>query len=138
MVVVGRQPVRIADAHPDGGYTSMYEIICCSSEISHSPSRRAWPAASGHGVGEFILAGLVTQRDAFNRLPGTTRFNQRQFAWVLVPPGALLPLREPGKPRPQAETSHGCSRPRRALTGHREDRSWTRSSGHTGGTGTRP
>jgi hypothetical protein len=28
-VVLRRQPVRIVDGQPEGGYTSMFELICC-------------------------------------------------------------------------------------------------------------
>jgi Ca2+-transporting ATPase len=48
-------------------------------------------------LGEFVLAVLVTQMDAFNRLLGTTQINLRQFAWALVPAIALLLLWELGK-----------------------------------------
>jgi hypothetical protein len=27
--VLRRQPVRIIDGQPEGGYTSMFEVICC-------------------------------------------------------------------------------------------------------------
>ena len=47
--------------------------------------------------GEFVLAVLVTQLDAFNRLLGTTQINMRQFGWALIPPLALLMLWELGK-----------------------------------------
>ena len=48
-------------------------------------------------LGEFILAVLVTQLDAFNRLLGTVQLNLRQWAWALVPALALLVLWELGK-----------------------------------------
>jgi Ca2+-transporting ATPase len=48
-------------------------------------------------LAEFVLAVLVTQLDAFNRLLGTTQLNMREFAWALVPPLALLLLWELGK-----------------------------------------
>jgi Ca2+-transporting ATPase len=48
-------------------------------------------------LGEFILAVLVTQMDAFNRLLGTTQLNLREWAWALVPALALLVLWEVGK-----------------------------------------
>ena len=48
-------------------------------------------------IGEFALAVLVTQMDAFNRLLGTTQLNMREFAWALVPAVALLALWELGK-----------------------------------------
>jgi hypothetical protein len=28
-VVLRRQPLRIVDGEPEGGYTDMYELICC-------------------------------------------------------------------------------------------------------------
>ena len=48
-------------------------------------------------LGEFILAVLVTQLNAFNRLLGTTQINLREWAWALVPALALLLLWELGK-----------------------------------------
>jgi len=48
-------------------------------------------------LGEFILAVLVTQMDAFNRVLGTAQLNLRQWAWALVPALALLLLWELGK-----------------------------------------
>jgi Ca2+-transporting ATPase len=48
-------------------------------------------------LGEFVLAVLVTQLDAFNRLLGTTQINLREWAWALVPALALLMLWELGK-----------------------------------------
>jgi Ca2+-transporting ATPase len=48
-------------------------------------------------LGEFILAVLVTQMDAFNRLLDTTQINVRQFGWALLPAIALLALWEAGK-----------------------------------------
>jgi P-type Ca2+ transporter type 2C len=48
-------------------------------------------------LGEFVLAVLTTQMDAFRRLLGTTQINLREFAWALVPAVALLLLWELGK-----------------------------------------
>ena len=48
-------------------------------------------------LGEFVLAVLVTQMDAFRRVLGTTQINMREFAWALVPAIALLLLWELGK-----------------------------------------
>ena len=48
-------------------------------------------------LGEFVLAVLTTQMDAFRRLLGTAEINLRQFAWALVPALALLLLWELGK-----------------------------------------
>ncbi len=48
-------------------------------------------------LGEFVLAVLVTQMDAFHRLLGTTQINAQQFLWALVPAVALLILWELGK-----------------------------------------
>jgi Ca2+-transporting ATPase len=46
---------------------------------------------------EFVLAILVTQMDAFQRLLGTTPLDFEQFQWALVPAVALLALWELGK-----------------------------------------
>src|SRR6266702_5206879 len=48
-------------------------------------------------LGEFVLAVLVTQMDAFQHLLGTVRITLPQFAWALVPAVALLALWELGK-----------------------------------------
>jgi Ca2+-transporting ATPase len=48
-------------------------------------------------IGEFILAVLVTQLDAFRHILGTTRINLPQFGWAVVPAVALLVLWEAGK-----------------------------------------
>jgi Ca2+-transporting ATPase len=48
-------------------------------------------------IGEFVLAVMVTQLDAFQRILGTTQLNLRQFAWALIPAIALLLLWELGK-----------------------------------------
>ncbi|MFD7709636.1 cation-translocating P-type ATPase [Streptomyces sp. NPDC059786] len=48
-------------------------------------------------AGEFALAVLATQTDAFNRLLGTVPLTVGQFGWALVPPLALLALWELGK-----------------------------------------
>ena len=62
--VLRRQPVRIAEGRPEGGYTNVFEIICCDcgdhpyqdySEVSpsfsgsagHIRSRTAWPNTTG-------------------------------------------------------------------------------------------
>ncbi|MEU6674402.1 HAD-IC family P-type ATPase [Streptomyces sp. NPDC046925] len=47
--------------------------------------------------GEFALAVLVTQTDAFNRLLDTTPLSIGQFGWALLPALALLALWEAGK-----------------------------------------
>ncbi|WP_042385222.1 cation-translocating P-type ATPase [Streptacidiphilus melanogenes] len=48
-------------------------------------------------LGEFVLAVLVTQMDAFNRILGTTDINVRQFGWALLAAVALLLVWELGK-----------------------------------------
>ncbi|MGW4897202.1 cation-translocating P-type ATPase [Kitasatospora sp. NPDC004240] len=48
-------------------------------------------------LGEFVLAVLVTQMDAFHRLLGTTEIDARQFGWALLAALALLLLWELGK-----------------------------------------
>jgi Ca2+-transporting ATPase len=48
-------------------------------------------------LGEFLLAVLVTQTDAFRRVLGTTQINLREYAWALLPAIALLVLWEIGK-----------------------------------------
>jgi Ca2+-transporting ATPase len=47
--------------------------------------------------GEFVLAVLTTQTDAFQRVLGTTALNMQQFRWALIPPVALFALWELGK-----------------------------------------
>ncbi|MED7954652.1 cation transporting ATPase C-terminal domain-containing protein [Streptomyces sp. BE303] len=48
-------------------------------------------------LGEFALAVLVTQTDAFRRILGTTELTLAQFGWALLAPLALLLLWELGK-----------------------------------------
>jgi len=48
-------------------------------------------------LGEFTLAILTTQMDAFHRILGTTTLDMQQFRWALIPPLALLLLWELGK-----------------------------------------
>jgi Ca2+-transporting ATPase len=48
-------------------------------------------------VGEFVLAVLSTQMDAFRRLLGTVELNSQQFGWALLPAFLLLVLWEAGK-----------------------------------------
>jgi Ca2+-transporting ATPase len=48
-------------------------------------------------VGEFALAVLTTQMDAFRRLLGTTEINAQQFGWALLPAVLLLLVWEAGK-----------------------------------------
>ena len=48
-------------------------------------------------LGEFILAVLTTQLDAFRHIFATTDLNMRQFRWALIPAIVLLGLWEVGK-----------------------------------------
>ncbi|MFI5662507.1 cation transporting ATPase C-terminal domain-containing protein [Streptomyces sp. NPDC051684] len=48
-------------------------------------------------LAEFVLAVLVTQTDAFNRLLDTVPLGLGQFGWALLPALALLALWELGK-----------------------------------------
>jgi Ca2+-transporting ATPase len=48
-------------------------------------------------LGEFVVAVLVTQMDAFHRLLDTTDLDMQQFRWALIPPLVLLGLWELGK-----------------------------------------
>ena len=47
--------------------------------------------------GEFVLAVLVTQMDAFQRLLGTVEISAAQFLWATVPAIGLLIVWELGK-----------------------------------------
>ncbi|MBP2328606.1 Ca2+-transporting ATPase [Kibdelosporangium banguiense] len=69
-------------------------------------------------LGEFVLAVLVTQMDAFQRLLGTTELNALQFGWAMVPPVVLLMVWELGK---LAARGRHANRPQ-----------WTVASGRTG------
>jgi Ca2+-transporting ATPase len=48
-------------------------------------------------LGEFVLAVLTTQTDAFRRILGTAQLDVKEFGWALVLPVALLLLWEAGK-----------------------------------------
>jgi P-type Ca2+ transporter type 2C len=60
-------------------------------------------------LGEFVLAVLITQMDAFRRLLGTTQLNLREFAWALIPAIALLLLWELGKLLARRSAARGHS-----------------------------
>jgi hypothetical protein len=55
-VVLRRQPVRIVDGQPEGGYSSLFEIICCDCgdhpdlDFRTADSRWPRPAQRGHRV----------------------------------------------------------------------------------------
>ena len=66
-MVLGCQPVRIAAGHLDSGYTSMHEILgCSSSEISHGP-----PRGLAKGIGHFRTP-IETGRRIIRSLRGHT------------------------------------------------------------------
>jgi hypothetical protein len=48
-VVLRRQPVRIVNGQPEGGYTSMIEIICCDCDVPPGLQRirGPYPIAAG-------------------------------------------------------------------------------------------
>jgi Ca2+-transporting ATPase len=48
-------------------------------------------------LGEFVVAVMTTQLNAFNRMLGTVPIDAQQFGWALVPAVALLILWELGK-----------------------------------------
>jgi Ca2+-transporting ATPase len=48
-------------------------------------------------LGEFVLAVLTTQSDAFRRILDTTDLTMREFRWALIPPVVLLAAWELGK-----------------------------------------
>ncbi len=48
-------------------------------------------------LGEFVVAVMTTQLNAFNRMLGTVPIDAQQFGWALVPAVALLILWEVGK-----------------------------------------
>jgi Ca2+-transporting ATPase len=48
-------------------------------------------------LGQFVLAVLTTQTDAFRSILGTVDIGMNEFAWALLPPIALLVLWEAGK-----------------------------------------
>ena len=59
MTVLRRQPARVVDGRPEGGYTDMFEIICCDcgdhpdldySEVSHELQQIRWPYPTADGI----------------------------------------------------------------------------------------
>jgi P-type Ca2+ transporter type 2C len=70
-------------------------------------------------IGEFVLAVLTTQMDAFRRLLGTTELDMHEFAWTLIPALALLALWELGKflARRHAAGPRRSSHPAKVITG---------------------
>ena len=58
-VVLRRQPARMLEGRPEGGYTDLYEIVCCDcgdhpdldySEVSHELQQIRWPYPTADGI----------------------------------------------------------------------------------------
>jgi hypothetical protein len=51
-VVLRRQPVRIVDGQPEGGYSSLFEIICCDCgdhpDLDYREVRASFSRSAGH------------------------------------------------------------------------------------------
>ncbi|MGW3073505.1 MULTISPECIES: cation-translocating P-type ATPase [unclassified Kitasatospora] len=71
----------------------------CRSERATALSVRTFDSRQMNraALGEFVLAVLVTQMDAFHHVLGTTDIDARQFGWALLAAVALLLLWELGK-----------------------------------------
>ncbi|MFJ7905582.1 cation-translocating P-type ATPase [Kitasatospora sp. NPDC096204] len=71
----------------------------CRSERATALSVRTFDSRQMNraALGEFVLAVLVTQMDAFHRVLGTTDIDARQFGWALLAAVVLLLLWELGK-----------------------------------------
>jgi hypothetical protein len=63
MVVLRRQPARMVEGRPEGGYTDMFEIICCdcgdrpdlgNSEVSPELQRFRRPYPIADGIGAYV------------------------------------------------------------------------------------
>jgi hypothetical protein len=76
-VVLRRQPVRIVEGQPEGGYTDMFEIICCDCgdhpdldyrEVSPEFQRIRGPYPIAAGVAAYVKH--VEQHPADRRLAG--------------------------------------------------------------------
>jgi P-type Ca2+ transporter type 2C len=104
MIAVGQHIFGSVSVGQSIAFTSFALCLIVAAVESRSESETALTTATFDSkqmnwamLGEFVLAVLVTQLDAFNRLLGTTQINLRQFAWALVPAIALLVLWELGK-----------------------------------------
>ena len=53
-MVFRRQPVRIVDGQPEGGYTSMIEIICCDCDVPPGLQRIRGPYPIAAGVEAYV------------------------------------------------------------------------------------
>jgi len=70
-VVLRRQPARIVQGRPEGGYTDLFEIICCDcgdhpgldySEVSPALQRVRGPYPVADGITAYVMhAGLHRQ-----------------------------------------------------------------------------
>ncbi|MFZ0190219.1 MAG: hypothetical protein WAL72_25140 [Streptosporangiaceae bacterium] len=70
-VVLRRQPTRIVKGRPEGGYTDLFEIICCDcgdhpgldySEVSPTLQRVRGPYPIADGITAYVVhAGLHRQ-----------------------------------------------------------------------------
>lgn len=59
-VVLRRQPLRIVDGEPEGGYTDMYELICCDCGDDPWVDYREVPAEFRQTRGPYLFtAGIA-------------------------------------------------------------------------------
>jgi len=69
----------------------------CGASSVLTPSTFDSKQMNWAALGEFVLAVLTTQMDAFRRILGTTQLDLRQFGWALLAAVIFLLLWEAGK-----------------------------------------
>jgi len=82
-LVLRRQPVRVVEGRPAGGYTDLYEIVCCYCgdhpdldyrEVSPERQRIRGPYPFAAGVAAYEKhAGLHQSRQAIRQLRASMR-----------------------------------------------------------------
>ena len=69
--VLRRRPARIVDGQPEGGYTSMYEIVCCDCGDHPDLDYRDVPPELQRIRGPYpIAAGVAAYLKHLERHPG--------------------------------------------------------------------
>jgi len=97
--IYGSQAIGTSIAFTSFALCLIVAAFECRSETASilTPSTFDSKQMNWTAVGEFVLAVLTTQMDAFRRLLGTTEINSQQFGWALLPAVLLLVLWEAGK-----------------------------------------
>jgi len=77
-VVLRRQPLRIVDGEPEGGYTDMYELICCDCGDDPWVDYREVPAEFRRTRGPYLFtAGIAAYARHIRRYHSRPRARDR-------------------------------------------------------------